>query len=90
MDKHIKKIVELLSDNLYYPRSASKRGVVGEVVVKFTLLKNSTVNSIIIVSSKSDILSRAAIQTIEELSGKFPKPIENLTLHVPINYNLRR
>ena len=90
MDENIKKIVRLLSENLYYPRSARKRGVVGEVIVKFCLAKDATVSSIEIVSSKSDILSRAAKKTIEDLSGEFPKPNEELVLHVPIIYELKR
>jgi len=90
MDENIKKIVRLLSENLYYPRSARKRGVVGEVIVKFSLSKDATVSKIEIISSKSDILSRAARKTIEELSGEFPKPPEELVLHVPINYELTK
>ena len=90
MDEHIKEIVRLLSENLYYPRSARKRGVVGEVIVKFCLATNATVSSVEVISSKSKILSRAARKTIEDLSGEFPKPPEELILHVPINYELKR
>ena len=90
MDEHIKKIIRLLSENLYYPRSARKRGVVGEVLVKFSLSKDATVSKIEIISSESDILSRAARKTIEDLSGEFPRPNEELVLHVPINYELTK
>ena len=90
MDEHIKKIARLLSENLYYPRSARKRGVVGEVMVKFCLATDATVSSIEVISSKSEILSRAARKTIEDLSGEFPKPPEELILHVPIKYELKR
>lgn len=90
MDENIKKIVKLLSENLYYPRSARKRGIVGKVVVKFSLAHDATVSSVEIISSKSEILSRAAIKTIEDLSGDFPKPHEELVLHVPINYELKK
>ena len=90
MDEHIQEIVRLLSENLYYPRSARKRGVIGEVIVKFSLSRDATVSAIEIVSSNSDILSRAARKTIEDLSGEFPKPPEELVLHVPINYKLKK
>ena len=90
IDEHIKEIVRLLSENLYYPRSARKRGVVGEVIVKFCLSEDATVSDIEIISSKSDILSRAARKTIQDLSGEFPKPPEELVLHVPIKYELKR
>jgi protein TonB len=88
LDEHIQKIQILLNENLYYPRSARKRGVTGTIIVKFTLSTLGVIHSIKIIESKSEILSRAAIQTIEDLSGEFPKPNEELILHVPINYKL--
>jgi len=83
------KIAKLLRDNLYYPRSARKRGVTGKVIVKFTLSTNSKVSDVVVLESKSDILSRAATKTIQNLSGEFPKPNQEITLHVPIGYSLR-
>jgi len=90
IDENIQKIAKLLEENLYYPRSARKRGIVGKVVVKFTLLLDARVESVSIISSQSTILSRAAKKTIEDLSGKFPKPKERLSLEIPINYTLSR
>lgn len=88
IDENIDKIIQLLQENLYYPRSARKRGITGEVIVRFTLLEDSSVRDIIIVSSKREILSRAAQRTIEKLSGEFPKPSEMMVLHIPIMYSL--
>ncbi len=85
---NMQKISELLKENLYYPMSARKRNITGSVKVSFTLGVDAKVHNIKIVESQSDILSRAAIKTIEDLSTKFPKPIKELTLSVPINYNL--
>lgn len=90
LDEHIQEISRLLQENLYYPRSARKRGIVGEIIVKFNLSTNGSAHSIKVISSNSDILSRAAVKTIENLSDNFPKPSEELHLHVPINYKLRR
>jgi len=89
MQEHLAKIVQLLEDNLYYPRRARAMREEGEVVVKFVLSKDARVHSIEVISSKSKILSRSAIKTIEDLSGEFPNPKEDLTLHVPIGYTLR-
>jgi protein TonB len=89
IDKNIKKIVELLQENLYYPRRARKRGIEGEVMVKFKLLKNAEITSVEVVSANSEILSRAAIKTIKNLSGKFPIPNTELLITVPINYSLK-
>ncbi len=88
IDENLDKIIRLLQENLYYPRSARKRGIIGEVIVQFTLLEDSSVENIIIISSRREILSRAAQRTIEDLSGKFPKPKEKMILHIPIRYSL--
>ena len=88
MQDNIAMIVKLLQDNLYYPRIARKKNITGIVVVKFTLGIDSSTSDIAIVESKHKILSRSAIKTIEDLSGEFPKPKEELTLQVPINYTL--
>ncbi len=88
VNKNIQIISQLLSDNLYYPRSARKRGITGSVVVKFHLSIDAIVSNVEIISSKSEILSNAAIKTIEDLSGEFPKPEEELILQIPIEYTL--
>lgn len=85
---NMQKISELLKENLYYPISARKRNITGSVKVSFTLGIDAKVYNIKIVESENDILSRAAIKTIEDLSTKFPKPTKELILSVPINYNL--
>lgn len=90
VDENLKEIVTLLQENLYYPRRARRRGLEGDVVVKFKLSKNAVVSSIEVVSSQSDILSRGAIKTIENLSTVFPKPKEELVLKVPISYKLKK
>jgi len=87
-DKNILKIIQLLQDNLYYPKSARRRGIVGKVELKFEISTEGEVYNIEIVSSKSDILSRAATKTIQKLSGKFPKPTQKLNISVPIVYKL--
>jgi len=89
IDNHLQKISQLLSENLYYPRRARKRGVTGKVIVKFNLSNKAIVNNIEVVKSQSELLSRAAIKTIQNLSGKFPKPDENIVLQVPIVFSLK-
>ena len=83
------KIAQLLQENLYYPRSARKRGIVGNIIVKFTLGVDAKVYDLEVTKSNSDILSRAALKTINNLSGEFPKPKQEITLHVPIGYSLK-
>ena len=85
---NLDKIATLIHDNLYYPRRARKRGIEGVVVVRFHLQKDGSVKGAKIITSEQEILSRAALKTINELSGEFPKPVEELTLTVPIHYQL--
>jgi protein TonB len=89
-DENLAKIAQLLQDNLYYPRRARKRGIEGEVKISFTIHTDAKLSDIKVIASSNDILSRAAIKTLENLSGKFPKPVETLTLTVPIAYYLSR
>ncbi len=85
---NLSAIRAMLQENFYYPLSARKRGIQGEVVVKFTLLKNSGIKDIIIIKSSPGILDSAARKTIEALDGKLPAPSEDLVLELPINYRL--
>jgi len=85
---NLSAIRAMLQENFYYPLSARKRGIQGEVVVKFTLLKNSSIKDIIIIKSSQGILDSAAQKTIEALDGKLPAPSEDLVLELPINYRL--
>ena len=89
MDHHLKAISKLLQENLYYPRIARKRGIVGEVKVIFELQTDGSATHVRITSGTKSILNKAAVTTIERLSGKFPTPPIPLTLSVPINYQLQ-
>ena len=88
LNNHLHKIEKLLQDNLYYPRRARKRGIIGTVIVHFEINTNGEVTQAESLSSTSKILSRAALRTIEDLSGQFPKPTEKLFLKIPIVYKL--
>lgn len=88
IEVNTQKIAQLIKDNLSYPISARRKGITGLVVVKFCLSADAKVSDIKVVESNSEILSRAAIKTIEDLSQKFPKPSREISLSIPINYNL--
>ena len=89
IDNHEDEIRKLINDNLYYPRRARKRRIQGEVKVRFTLSQDAKISDINVISSKSDILTRAAIKTLQKLSDKFPKPSETLIINIPIEYRLK-
>jgi protein TonB len=88
IQEHINEIMALLKKNLYYPRMARKRGIEGEVLVRFELLENGDIRDVTVLEAERDILARAAVTTIERLEGRFPLPKETLTLNVPIVYRL--
>lgn len=88
LQEHLALITKLLEENLYYPRSARKRAITGDVVVKFKLMPDATIAYIKVLKSPSEVLSRGAVQTIENVSTKFPKPKKELILEVPISYKL--
>ena len=88
-EQHVAEISRLLQENLYYPRMARKRGITGEVIVAFELLQNGEARSIVVRSGDRSVLNKAAIETIERLSGEFPRPDRPLTLNVPIRYQLQ-
>lgn len=88
VEENISKIAQMLKDNLYYPTRARKRSIEGEVVIKFTLLKNSEIKDVKIVKHSHAVLDASAVKTINSLNGKLPSPKEAITLEVPINYKL--
>ena len=89
LQEHLAVIAALLRENLYYPRIARKRGITGEVVVAFELQSNGEALDVNVKSGQHAILNKAAVKTIERLSGRFPKPEQPITLHVPIRYELQ-
>ena len=88
MKTNISAIIAMLHENFYYPSNARKRGIQGEVVVKFTLCKNREIKDIKVSKDAPEILSKAAINTIESLNQKLPAPAEELVLELPIDYKL--
>ena len=86
--KNLQIIAQLIQENLYYPRRARKRGIQGEVVVQFILTKNATISCIKILSSTHGILSKASLETLNNIANKLPKPNKNITLTIPIQYVL--
>lgn len=83
-----KKISNLLQKHLFYPSSIKKKGIIGEVIVKFKLSTNKRIYDIKVIKSNNKMLNRLAMKTITDLSGKLPKPKKNIILHLPVEYKL--
>ena len=88
MSEHMAVIAKLLQENLYYPRMARKRHIEGEVLAAFTIETDGTVGNVALKKHARPVLDRAAVQTIESLSGLLPHPEAALTIEVPIRFVL--
>lgn len=74
-----------IQNNLRYPPAARRRGMEGEVSVRFTLLSGGAIGSVSILSGES-IFHNAAKAAVESVSGiAIPK---NLTDDLPMEINL--
>ena len=89
LDAHLDVIARLLRENLFYPITARKRHIEGEVLASFTLRTDGTIRDVTVKKHAQAVLDRAAVQTIESLSGLMPHPQKTLTIEVPIRFVLR-
>ena len=89
LDENLAVIARLLRENLYYPKLARKRHIEGEVLAAFTLQTDGTIQDVTVKKHAREVLDRAAVRTIESLSGRLPHPQTRLTLEVPIRFVLK-
>ncbi|MEQ6203764.1 energy transducer TonB [Sulfitobacter sp. HNIBRBA2951] len=89
-----KSIVLLISGAKTYPAKARSAKIEGEVQVRFTLDRyGALLSAEVAQSSGSDVLDKAAVQTVEQLE-KMPTPPNYLTgteftLIIPLRYSFR-
>ncbi len=88
-DELARKVRDIILKNKYYPRSAKRRGIEGEVLVKFILTKDGKAKSIKTISNYT-VLNDSLKKTIAEISGDFPKPKSEFLIQVNIIYSLKR
>ncbi len=65
--RFIQKLIQAINENKYYPRRAQRRGIEGDVKVRFTILQNGAISNITILESKA-IFQDATIEAIEAIS----------------------
>jgi TonB family protein len=82
------KIYEAIQRVKRYPSIAKRLHIEGLVRITFTLTTSSKVVNLKTVGAR-DILQKSAKETIYKAARYFPKPIQNVTISVPINYTLR-
>ncbi len=88
------RLKQLINSHKRYPARAKRRGKQGKVTVRFTILKNGTIQRVVIAaSSGNSSLDKAALKAVKSVSGQLPfsKGIQRSqwVLTVPIVYQLR-
>ena len=69
-----------------YPRAARKRKIEGVILVSFTLLKNGTINNLLI-NGKKSILKKATQNAIND-ALPMPKPPKDLALPMKVKFTM--
>jgi protein TonB len=87
--KYRSLIYEAIQKAKHYPRIAVKLKKEGTVHMRFTLMPDGTATAIQTTGAHS-ILQKAAKECILKACKDFPKPIEAITINVPIKYQLER
>ncbi len=87
MDKHLKQIVQLIQQNIKYPRRARVLSIEGKVVVEFRILNTGEVINITPLEGHK-FLIKSSINAIKEASKGFPKVTKEIKIKVPIFYKL--
>lgn len=88
LDLHKNEIAQALQRAKSYPELARRRSIEGVVELSFTIKPSGDVEEVE-ATSKSQLLSKAAIESVHKAKGYFPLPLENVTIKVPIIYHLK-
>jgi periplasmic protein TonB len=83
-DIFLANLVKRINSNKFYPHSARRRAIQGEVEMKFCLLKSGHVKDIDLVSGKH-IFKRSAIRAIEK---SFPVDVDNTLFSFPKEFKI--
>ncbi len=85
LDRFTRYLIEKINENKRYPTSARRRGIEGDVDVKFIVLADGGVDGIEILQGKS-IFNRATIAAIED---SFPMKVPNSLLQLPKEFTIK-
>lgn len=82
------EIRALIEKNKEYPELARKRALSDAVEVSFILTPSGDIEELH-AASKYKILSTSAMETIHKAKAFFPKPLEDVTIKIPIIYVIK-
>ncbi|MFZ6052917.1 TonB family protein [Halocola ammonii] len=84
-----------LMQSLEYPKKATKKGIEGDVHVKFTISESGEIEEIEIVKSSNRIFNKAVIKALKSLEKRFEpstmdsKPVPTSTT-LPVTFRLKK
>jgi periplasmic protein TonB len=85
LDHFTKHLIKKINDNKRYPMSARRRGIEGDVDVKFMVMANGGVSSIKVLKGKK-IFKRSTYEAIE---NSFPVDVSNTILEFPQEFQIK-
>lgn len=85
LDHFTKHLIKKINDNKHYPMSARRRGIEGDVDVKFMVMANGGVSSIQVLKGKK-IFKRSTYKAIE---NSFPVDVSNTILEFPKEFQIK-
>lgn len=84
-ERYIAKMMAHVEQYKRYPKAARRRGLEGNIIVRFTLFPDGTIDQLIVESGPSLLVS-AARQAVERA---MPMPIPPATIHCPLECQFR-
>lgn len=81
-------ILDIINSNRNYPRMAIIRKLKDRIQVEFILHKNGKVQAIKVLKGRHQILNDNAIDTINRVSDRFPKPERSKMIRLTLVYDL--
>ena len=85
-ESYLAQLLAHIDSHKFYPRSARRRGIIGEVKVSFYLHRDGTIEDLQITGG-SKVLRKAARQAIYNAQS-LPKPPDTLGLQKPIQFGM--
>ena len=85
-ENYLARLLAHIDSHKFYPRSARRRGVKGEVSVSFYLLRDGTIRDLQ-VTGGSKLLRQAARQAVHNALS-LPQPPEKMGLQEPIRFGM--
>lgn len=87
-------LYQFLGRTIIYPEEALELGIMGRVVVQFTITKDGTLSDIKVIESPHPILTKEALEVLKYMPKWIPakvegRPVELVRYNLPMKFTLR-